>query len=74
MGSVAKCHLTAVVFNKQRLLFTSFLTSNTEKRTASKKGFNESSGFMSDTSLKIVERESVKQLSATPLNSHTQAR
>ena len=35
-------------------------------------GLNESSGFMSDTSAKIVELESVKQLSAIPLNSVSQ--
>ena len=33
---------------------------------------NESSSFMNDTSRKIAERESVKQLGATPLNSMNQ--
>ena len=36
---------------------------------ALKNGLNESSGFVSESSVKIAERETVKQLSVTPLNS-----
>ena len=39
-------------------LFTNFLTSDTEQRIILNTGLNESSG-MSDTSVKILERESV---------------
>ena len=43
-------------------VFTIFLTHGTEWRIAVNKGMGESSGFMGDTSVKTVERESVKQL------------
>ena len=36
------------------------------------KGMSESSGILSDRSVKIAEREGVKQLTTTPLNSTEQ--
>ena len=43
------------------------------KRTALNNGLKETSGFMSNTSGKIVKRESVKQLSTTSQKSISQA-
>ena len=40
-----------------------------EQRVALKNGLNQPFGFKDDTSRKAVEREHLKQLSATPLNS-----
>ena len=39
------------------------------KQIALNTGKGESSGFMTDTSVKTVKRESVNQLNTTPLNS-----
>ena len=53
-------------------MFTSFLTYHTEYRTALNSGWNESFSVISEISEKILERESVKQLSTTALNSLNQ--
>ena len=49
-------------------LFTVSLTHGTEYRIALGNSKEESSGFMRDTSVKIFERGSVKQLCTTSLN------
>ena len=54
-------------FQPHRLV-TSFLTYDTEYKIALNNGLTETSGLRTDTSVKTVERESVKQLSTTPLN------
>ena len=51
-----------------RRLFKTFLTHDIEDTIALNNDMGKSSGFTSDTSLKIVKRESVEQLSTTPLN------
>ena len=53
-------------------MFTSFLTYHTESRTALNSGWNESFSVMSEISEKLLERESVKQLSIRALNSMNQ--
>ena len=55
---------TATATDNGLLLFTSFQTLDSEYRIALNNGLNESSGLM--------EREGVKQLIATPLNSLSQ--
>ena len=50
-------------------LFKSFLTQAIKKNSAWNKSVGESSGWMDETSAKIVYRGSEKQLSTTPLNS-----
>ena len=48
---------------------TSFRIHDTEYKIVLNNGMGETSGFMGNTSVKIVERESVEQLSTTHLNS-----
>ena len=57
-------------------IFPSFMTHDAEERMAVNNGlkhYKQSFSFLSNTSMKIVERESVKQLSRRPLNSVKQS-
>ena len=56
-------------FFQQKYVSTSFLTHEHEQTIALNSDVGESSGCVGDTAVQIVERDSVKQLSTTMLDS-----